>query len=1030
MRLLSALLLALIVWAMPVRAAETPPAPRIAPPAPWVEKLTIPSSDPALKERPNQLLLLSSQSHYAKDGTRDYYLEYATLVQTPQGLAGIGNVSLAWQPEIAELIVHKVQILRGGKVIDLLADGPGFTVLRRENNLESAVLDGTLTAVLQAEGLSVGDIVNVAWTLRVKPMAFAPAPENLLILGHGLPIRNLRYRETWDEGVEMRWRGSGMLAKPRLRKAGGMNELVVELDNAEGPEPPADAPPRYALPAALELSGYKSWSDISRVMAPLYASAQALAPDSALKPEIVRIAAASADPKVRALTALRLVQEKIRYFALAMGEGGYVPATADQTWKRRFGDCKGKTVTLLALLSGLGIEAEPVMVSTVFGDSLGERLPMVRLFDHVIVRARIGGRSYWLDGTRTGDRNLDDLLSSPLYSGLPLRADGAELEALPLQPPQSPLSDVTISYDATGGFSRLVPVTAEMVMRGDLATAWRAALAEQGEAALSDSIKNLVPAVPSADLELKSVRSDDSTGDMRFSFTGRTRMGWYNAPGSHAQRFRFDHTTVRWTPDFERETGVPKDAPFALPFPVYQRVEETVLLPQNGTGFSVDGKPIDETVAGNHVTRNVRLDKDRAVTLETFQRLQRELPAAEAKAALPALARLNENYAYVIAPADYKMGEAEETALRSEVPRNASEYVDRGYRLMDSGKSAAALADFDKAIELDATYAIAQADRGIALIHLNRLDEAEAALRRARELDDNDFAVHQGLGMLALARNKPEEALGAFTRSLQLDPDNTFTLARRAESYAQLGRLREALADIERIVAIEPEDSGALWDEVRLYSALGEGDAALAANAKRIALEPDLPLYVGQNGELLSRFGRRTEAAEAWAKALTLIEARLKRPDSDESELLQQKMSILGLMHDSKAAVAVADTRLRRYPGNTAWLAARCLARAQGEFELALAQKDCDEAIRADPGDQSALRARGLLRLRQQQWDAAIADYNALLAISARDSSALYGRGLARLRKGEREAGERDLAAARRLSFDIDTEYKEIGLTP
>ena len=38
--------------------------------------------------------------------------------------------------------------------------------------------------------------------------------------------------------------------------------------------------------------------------------------------------------------------------------------------------------------------------------------------------------------------------------------------------------------------------------------------------------------------------------------------------------------------------------------------------------------------------------------------------------------------------------------------------------------------------------------------------------------------------------------------------------------------------------------------------------------------------------------------------------------------------------------------------------------------------------------------------------------------------AALYTRGIARLRKGDREAGERDLAAARRLVFDIDATYR------
>ena len=79
------------------------------------------------------------------------------------------------------------------------------------------------------------------------------------------------------------------------------------------------------------------------------------------------------------------MQEKVRYVFLAMNGGGYRPAPAEVTWQRRFGDCKGKTVLLLALLHELGIEAVPVLVSTDEGDGLDGRLPAAGWFDHAIV---------------------------------------------------------------------------------------------------------------------------------------------------------------------------------------------------------------------------------------------------------------------------------------------------------------------------------------------------------------------------------------------------------------------------------------------------------------------------------------------------------------------------------------------------------------------------------------------------------------------------------------------------------------------
>src|SRR5581483_3385007 len=102
-------------------------------------------------------------------------------------------------------------------------------------------------------------------------------------------------------------------------------------------------PPRFNDLAEVEVTQFSSWADVSALMAPLYAKASVLAPDSPLRAEVARIKAASSDPKVRAALALRLVQDQTRYVFLGMNFGGYIPADANVTWSRRFGDCKGKT---------------------------------------------------------------------------------------------------------------------------------------------------------------------------------------------------------------------------------------------------------------------------------------------------------------------------------------------------------------------------------------------------------------------------------------------------------------------------------------------------------------------------------------------------------------------------------------------------------------------------------------------------------------------------------------------------------------
>lgn len=171
-----------------------------------------------------------------------------------------------------------------------------------------------------------------------------------------------------------------------------------------------------------------------------------------------------------------LLQEQVRYFALVMGDGNYLPASAEQTWSRRYGDCKGKTALLLAMLGALGIEAEPTLVSVAAGDALDGALPQLGMFDHVLVRARINGRIYWLDGTRQGDRQLATLASTAHPFALPLTAAGAAIEAIAYEPPALPLQEADTAYDASQGLAAPARVTTTITLRGEHAAVMRAGL--------------------------------------------------------------------------------------------------------------------------------------------------------------------------------------------------------------------------------------------------------------------------------------------------------------------------------------------------------------------------------------------------------------------------------------------------------------------------------------------------------------------------------------------------------------------------
>jgi hypothetical protein len=58
------------------------------------------------------------------------------------------------------------------------------------------------------------------------------------------------------------------------------------------------------------------------------------------------------------------VQNKVRYFVIEMGIGGYQPHPAAQIFHNRYGDCKDKATLVSAMLSSVGIHSALMMVDT------------------------------------------------------------------------------------------------------------------------------------------------------------------------------------------------------------------------------------------------------------------------------------------------------------------------------------------------------------------------------------------------------------------------------------------------------------------------------------------------------------------------------------------------------------------------------------------------------------------------------------------------------------------------------------------
>ena len=840
------------------RAAETVaygPAPA------WVRPAAMPTEPTGSSDAAIRLLMQDTQLAFSKQG-EELYTRARARIQTPQGLAAIGTVLLPWKPSSDTLTVHALHILRGDQVIDVLGAGQRFTVLRRENNVEYAALDGVLTATIQPAGLQVGDVLDLAYTRKRSELSVGGTVEDVVGGWQELPVAHVRVRAQWPTSLAIRWKATEALGTVNETHAGPTTELSLALDNIEPLAQPAGAPARFQVLRQIEFSGFSSWSDVAARSAPLYVRAATIAAKSPLRAEIARIKQQSNDPIGRAERALVLVQDQVRYVYLGMNDGALVPAAADVTWSRRFGDCKAKTALLLALLKELDVHAEPVAVNTVLGDGLDSRLPTIGAFNHVLVRAHIGAQAYWLDGSRGGDRRLAALTIPNYRWGLPLVAPVSELVQIEAQPLIEPLVSTSIRIDATSGIHGPAPFHAEMLFGGDAGTALRLQLANLTASDLDRRLRAFwTNAYGFVEPTSVAAAFDEQTGYEKLTADGVARMVWTS------DRYEANGLTVGYRADFKRQAGINHDAPFAVRFPVYARVKESVLLPYGGAQFELGGHDVDRTIAGVEYHRHAQLEHGVFEAEATIRSVATEFPYAEAEAAQTTLREMANDAVYIRAPKSYRATGKDAAAALATTPDSASAFVTRGNMLLDNHDYARAAADFDKAIAMDAKDDMAWADRGITHVWLREPDLARHDFARALSINPRNVVVFRGRGLMALIAKHYEEAIADFTTALDLEPDSRFALEKRADAYLASGADGKALADYTMVLRLQPGAIDVYGTKAEILARRGKAKDAGALADALLAANPGNGSAYATAGPMYRLAGRQADADAAFKRA-------------------------------------------------------------------------------------------------------------------------------------------------------------------
>lgn len=885
-----------VLVASPAIAENTP---HVGPVPTWVRAApATPAVKDDLKGLPVVVLLHDAQVSFDADGWTEYHEEIAR-VQAPEGLQALNSLAYLWSPWSDTLTFHRAVISREGQTISILPKDGVFTVLRRETALEQALVTGQLTAVLQPEGLQVGDVLDIAYSVRHTDPLLRGRTSALFANWDSTPVGRVRLEAHWPSSLPLKWRETAGLPPLRRTDAGGMTMVELDLDDVRPPVLPAHAPARFLRGRQIEFTTFSDWKAVAQVMSPLYAKAAELGPQSAVAAQAALIAKVSIDPKQRAAAALRLVQGEVRYLAHTEDGGGYTPQSADETWRLRYGDCKAKTVLLLALLRELGVPAEPVLASVGGGDGLNAYLPAPQLFNHILVRVRLGGRDYWLDGTREGDRNLDDLATPAFGWVLPLDSPDGQLVRLEASPASRPQVSEIIRYDASGRAADPKPTRLETTFRDDVAGALHAKLSaippERMEAALKAYWTTAHTAFTPAHV---AQAWDPDTRELKLTADGTSKIDWSDAG------FELQNVEVRGAPDVKRDPAASDpDAPYVTDFPAWIETDESVVLPRGDIVSTNRARStdVDAVIGGVAYRRKGTVTGNVFRVVSTIRALKPEISAAEARASVDPFTKLSKQGVY--APAGSGTEVANDEAAPVTQPTTVAPHLERGTALLDEARYQEALAEFEAAIAVDSGSQRAWA--GCALAHAWLGDQAAIAdAEKARALGASEIEGVRVRGLLAARTGDVQAARTAYRYALMIDPDDEFALTRLVDLETRSSDFEAAREDLDHLLRFRPQ----LASKAHFWRATIEAAADNKAAAEK-------------------------ELAQADVAA---PEARLGRAR------LYQKIGDIDL------ARADVDEAIRAKPTAAAWL---LRASIDGGYASATAGTDVDAALKVAPHD-------------------------------------------------------------------------------
>ena len=183
-----------------------------------------------------------------------------------------------------------------------------------------------------------------------------------------------------------------------------------------------------------------------------------------------------------------------------------------------------------------------------------------------------------------------------------------------------------------------------------------------------------------------------------------------------------------------------------------------------------------------------------------------------------------------------------------------------------------------KALELDSGLA----DAYTALAYINHYNwnwiAAEQRFQRALDLNPSYANAHNFYASYLMSRGRVDESIAASNRARELDPFSLAISVQRGFLLENARRYSEAIEQLRAVIAMDPNHYQAYWVLGHTYAANKQFDEAVTAAEKAVELSERAPGALGILGLAYGLAGRKTEATKILQELLELNKSRYVTP--------------------------------------------------------------------------------------------------------------------------------------------------------